>query len=102
MPLPHRDSAQTASVLAALADELSQWRHGYDLARQTGLKSGSLYPILIRLAERGLVTARWEEGQQAGRPRRHLYRLTDAGAAVAADRPARAAPARHGLAERTA
>jgi DNA-binding PadR family transcriptional regulator len=89
-------------VLAALADEPAQWRHGYDLARQTGLKSGSLYPILIRLADRGLVTARWEEGQPAGRPRRHLYRLTDAGAAVAADRPARAAPPRRGLAGRTA
>jgi len=48
-------SAQTLSVLAALCDQPSQWQHGYALARQTGLKSGTLYPILIRLADRGLV-----------------------------------------------
>jgi Transcriptional regulator PadR-like family len=41
------------------------------IAKDTGLKSGSLYPILIRLADRGLVEARWEEEQPAGRPRRH-------------------------------
>ena len=87
-------SAQTLSVLAALCAEPREWRHGYGIARDTGLKSGSLYPILIRLADRGLVEARWEEGQPAGRPRRHLYRLTpeglaSAGAALAAT-PARA------------
>ena len=43
-------SAQTLSVLAALCQEPSQWQHGYALAKQTGLKSGTLYPILIRLA----------------------------------------------------
>ena len=48
-----RFSAQTLSVLAALCDEPSQWQHGYALAKQTGLKSGTLYPILIRLADRG-------------------------------------------------
>lgn len=87
-------SAQTVAVLAALAAAPAQWRHGYDLARETGLKSGTLYPILIRLAERGLVEACWEEEQPAGRPRRHLYRLTAAGlathAALPAARPARA------------
>ena len=76
-------SAQTLSVLAVLCAEPREWRHGYGIARETGLKSGSLYPILIRLADRGLVEARWEEGQPAGRPRRHLYRLTPEGLASA-------------------
>jgi PadR family transcriptional regulator, regulatory protein PadR len=76
-------SVQTLSVLAALCAEPSQWRHGYALAGQTGLKSGTLYPILIRLADRGLVEACWEDGQPAGRPRRHLYRLTADGLASA-------------------
>jgi hypothetical protein len=49
--------AQTLSVLAALCDEPSEWRHGYALAKQTGLKWGTLYLILIRLADRGLVEA---------------------------------------------
>jgi PadR family transcriptional regulator PadR len=74
-----RFSAQTLSVLAALSSNPSSWRHGYDLAKETALKSGTLYPILIRLAVRGLVEATWEAEQPAGRPRRHLYRLTAAG-----------------------
>jgi DNA-binding PadR family transcriptional regulator len=84
-------SAQTLSVLAALCDEPSQWQHGYALAKQTGLKSGTLYPILIRLADRGLVEACWQDEPRPGRPRRHLYRLTAAGLASAAEALASAA-----------
>jgi PadR family transcriptional regulator, regulatory protein PadR len=100
-------SAQTLSLLAALAAEPSAWRHGYDLAAETGLMSGTLYPILVRLADRKVVEARWEEGEPAGRPRRHLYRLTGDGLATAtaalaaapqaaspAGSPRRVAPAR--------
>jgi DNA-binding PadR family transcriptional regulator len=76
-------SAQTLSVLAVLCDQPSQWQHGYALAKQTGLKSGTLYPILMRLADRELVEARWQDEPQPGRPRRHLYRLTTAGLASA-------------------
>ena len=54
-------SPQTLSVLAALSGQPSQWQYGYVLAKQTGLKSGTLYPILIRLAGRGLVEARWQD-----------------------------------------
>jgi len=60
-------SAQTLLVLAALSGRPADWRHGYDLAKQTGLKSGTLYPILVRLADRGLVEARWEELRPGGR-----------------------------------
>jgi PadR family transcriptional regulator PadR len=77
-------SAQTLSVLAALSEEPSQWRYGYALAKQVGLKSGTLYPILIRLADRGLVEARWQDEPQPGRPRRHMYRVTADGVAAAA------------------
>ena len=80
-------SAQTLAVLAALRDEPSEWRHGYALAKQTSLKSGTLYPILIRLADRGLVEARWQDEPQPGRPRRHLYRLTADGRAAAVAAP---------------
>jgi PadR family transcriptional regulator PadR len=79
----YRFSAQTLSVLASLEADPAAWRHGYLLAKETGLRSGTLYPILIRLAERGLVEACWEEGQPAGRPRRHLYRLSPDGLAAA-------------------
>jgi PadR family transcriptional regulator PadR len=83
-------SAQTLAVLAELCATPSQWRHGYGIARDTGLKSGTLYPVLIRLADRGLVEARWEDEQPAGRPRRHLYRLTAEGLAAAEGALARA------------
>jgi DNA-binding PadR family transcriptional regulator len=85
-------SAQTLAVLAELCATPAQWRHGYGIARDTGLKSGTLYPVLIRLAARGLVEARWEEEQPAGRPRRHLYRLTPEGLAAATAALARAWP----------
>ncbi len=74
-----RFSAQTLSLLAALERNPTAWRHGYQLAKETGLRSGTLYPVLIRLADRGLVEACWEGEQPAGRPRRHLYRLTPDG-----------------------
>ena len=84
-------STQTLAVLAALSDQPSQWQHGYALAKQTGLKSGTLYPILIRLADRGLVEACWQDEPAPGRPRRHLYRLTAAGLASATEALASAA-----------
>ena len=69
MPRARRPSPQTAVVLQALAGQPADWRYGYELGQQVGLKAGSLYPILIRLADRGLLEARWEElsGERAGR-----------------------------------
>ena len=72
-------SEQTMAVLLALAEEPAAWRHGYELCQQTGLKAGSLYPILIRLADREWLETMWETEVPAGRPARHLYRLTDLG-----------------------
>ena len=88
-------SAQTLSVLAVLCARPQMWHHGYDIARETGVKSGTLYPILIRLADRGWLEASWEDEQPAGRPRRHLYRLTSEGLARSGKALAEApAPAR--------
>ena len=91
-----RPSPQTVSVLDALAEQPQLWRYGYELGRQVGLRSGSLYPILMRLAERRLVEAAWESDPPAGRPPRHLYRLTAAGIEAAAALAASPhAPERH-------
>jgi PadR family transcriptional regulator, regulatory protein PadR len=65
-------------VLQALAADPARWRYGYDLATEVHLKSGSLYPILIRLADRELLETSWEPGPP-GRPPRHMYRLTPTG-----------------------
>lgn len=72
-------TSATLAVLSSLAREGGEWHYGYDLLSKSGLKSGSLYPILIRLADRGFLEARWEDPVPPGRPPRHLYRLTDAG-----------------------
>jgi DNA-binding PadR family transcriptional regulator len=82
-------SAQAVSVLRALAADPSRWRYGYDLATEVHLKSGSLYPILVRLADRGLLEATWEPGPE-GRPPRHLYRLGGAGREYLAGLPSAA------------
>jgi DNA-binding PadR family transcriptional regulator len=77
--LRHRaHSAQTIALLRALAEDPSRWRYGYDLCIELRLKSGSLYPILIRLADRGLLESSWEPADP-GKPPRHLYRLTGTG-----------------------
>jgi DNA-binding PadR family transcriptional regulator len=92
MTRPRRPSPQTARVLGALAQDPSRWRYGYELGVELGLPSGSLYPILVRLSDRGLLEASWEDEPPAGRPRRHLYRLTGPGLAYAAEHlPTRAA-----------
>jgi PadR family transcriptional regulator PadR len=90
--MTRRHSPQTLAVLDALAARPDEWRHGYELGAEVGLPSGSLYPILMRLSERGLLEAAWEPEPPRGRPARHLYRLTPAGLAAArAPRPAPAA-----------
>jgi DNA-binding PadR family transcriptional regulator len=91
-------SPQAVRVLLALAADPAQWRYGYDLATEVHLKSGSLYPILIRLADRDLLETSWEPAPP-GRPPRHLYRLTPTGrqyvAALDVSRAERPAPRRH-------
>lgn len=78
-----RPSPQTRAVLLALAAKPERWNHGYDLCRSLDLKAGTVYPILIRLAERGLLVTAWEEDQPKGRPPRHLYRISPDGAEYA-------------------
>jgi DNA-binding PadR family transcriptional regulator len=78
------------ALLEAFATRPGESRHGYDLMKATGLSSGTLYPLLMRMADKGLVQAQWREPAQPGRPARHIYRLTGAGLALA--RAGEAAP----------
>jgi PadR family transcriptional regulator PadR len=73
-----RLSPQTLRILDAFLHHPSEWKYGYDLSRNTGLKSGTLYPILMRLADRKLLETSWEAGE-IGKPARHMYRLTPHG-----------------------
>ena len=72
-----RPSKQMRSLLTALMAEPAAWRHGYDLMKSTGLSSGTLYPLLMRMTEQGLVEAEWQEPARLGRPARHAYRLRE-------------------------
>jgi PadR family transcriptional regulator PadR len=83
MPRRSNISCQTQALLATLATEPQAWRHGYELSKLTGLKSGTLYPLLIRLNDQGLLASRWQPVKQAGRPPRHVYQLTLSGLALA-------------------
>ena len=85
-----RTSKQTLTLLGALTAKPSQWHYGYALSRETALMSGTLYPILMRLEERGWLETQWETPEQlaearGGRPPRHMYRLTASGRACATE-----------------
>lgn len=75
-------SKQMRTLLGALSVDRGAWRHGYDLMKETGLSSGTLYPLLMRMTDQGLVEAEWQEPAQPGRPARHAYRLTATGYAL--------------------
>ncbi len=50
--------------------------YGFAIMERTGIKSGSLYPILSRLEGLGWITGEWETPQPEGRPPRRYYELT--------------------------
>ena len=73
-----RLSPQTLRVLERFVERPTAWRYGYELSRETGLKSGTLYPILMRLAKYSLLETKWVTTED-GVPPRHTYRLTPNG-----------------------
>ena len=80
---------QTALVLEALA---AGRHHGFDIMDATDLPSGTVYPILRRIEEAGLVRARWERdgaARREQRPPRRYYELTAGGTARLAEARAR-------------
>jgi len=76
-------SKPARALLAALLAARDRWSHGYELASLTGIKSGTLYPLLIRLEAEGFLEAEWQQPVASGRPPRHAYRLTAAGQRLA-------------------
>jgi PadR family transcriptional regulator, regulatory protein PadR len=77
-----RISRETLLVLERFLMRPGDWRYGYELSRETGLKSGTLYPILMRLENHSLLEARWVMTEE-GVPPRHTYRLTPTGLELA-------------------
>lgn len=77
----YRLSLQALWVLRALYDDINGDHYGFSISKATGVKSGTLYPILARLETYGLVVSRWEEvdASFAGRPPRRFYSLSAKG-----------------------
>ena len=73
-----RWSPQLTLVLNALRHDREEWRHGYSISKETGIASGTLYPLLARLEDAGWIRARWEDSVR-GRPPRRAYKLTAKG-----------------------
>jgi DNA-binding PadR family transcriptional regulator len=83
MRRPVRFSPAVQIVLEYLVSAPSRWHHGYALMTALSLPSGTLYPVLIRLADSGWLVTRWESPIPGGRPPRHLYRLAPGAAGEA-------------------
>ena len=83
MKRDRKPSAQTLCLLGVLLEQPRAWCHGYDICIATRIKSGTLYPILMRLSDRGLLEHKWQASPEEGRPPRHVYRLTASGTAYA-------------------
>jgi PadR family transcriptional regulator, regulatory protein PadR len=85
-------------VLRVLVADPTALHYGYDLMKAARLPSGTLYPMLARLQQDGLVDSQWEEQRPdaGGRPPRKYYRLTAEGARVARLELAHAATPRSG------
>lgn len=78
-------TAPLERVLRVLVADPSAPHYGYDLMKAARLPSGTLYPMLARLQQEGLVDSQWEDQRPdaGGRPPRKYYRLTAEGARVA-------------------
>jgi PadR family transcriptional regulator len=72
-----RMTLQTMRLVGKMLQDPDASYYGLDLSRVTGLKSGTLYPILARLEKAGWLDSEWEvlDPREAGRPARRLYRL---------------------------
>lgn len=85
MTAERRVTRQTERILSTLMSDPAQEWCGSQIAPAAQLKSGTLYPALLRMERFGWLTWRWEQidPSEEGRPRRRLYKLTDEGALAA-------------------
>lgn len=93
MGRPPNASHQARLLLTTMLEQPRAWRYGYELSKATGLASGTLYPLLMRLNDRGFLDSRWQEPERAGRPPRHAYRLSTLGVELAREEESTAADA---------
>ena len=78
---PIRITVPFTKVLSTFVSHSKQQYSGADICRQTGLKSGTVYPMLLKMAENGWLKDEWEkvDPKKVGRPKRRMYLLTEKG-----------------------
>lgn len=91
MTRQRRPSSATMKILNCLSAE-PEGLHGYRVMQASGLASGTLYPILARLADRGWLEKHWETDPEANGPPRRIYTLTPVGHAQLRDVSTKASP----------
>jgi PadR family transcriptional regulator, regulatory protein PadR len=69
-------------VLRAFLEDPSAPRYGYDLMKSAKLPSGTLYPMLARLEDQGLVTSAWETPSETIQRPRKYYQLSGEGVRI--------------------
>ena len=71
----------TQLVLQALLTEPDRELSGLEIATATGLRSGTVHPVLARLERMNWAASRWEDidPHVEGRPARRYYQLTAVG-----------------------
>ncbi|MFE3033016.1 PadR family transcriptional regulator [Streptomyces canus] len=76
-----RVTTTVAKTISAFLQDPDEPQYGMSLMEQTGLASGTLYPILMRLQKEGWLDVSVEQIDPAveGRPRRKNYLLTQTG-----------------------
>jgi len=74
-----RITTPTLMVMQAIAQGYDGDVYGLLISQETGLGTGTVYPILERLEGAGWVEGRWESEQPSGRPRRRFLSLTNLG-----------------------
>jgi PadR family transcriptional regulator, regulatory protein PadR len=76
-----RITGPTLKVIGQMLAAPESGTSGAEIAKATGVQTGTLYPILFRLEKAGWLSSKWEEGDPSklGRPRKRLYQLTALG-----------------------
>jgi PadR family transcriptional regulator, regulatory protein PadR len=101
MTAEQRITKQTEQILQALMSDPTAGWSGAEIGPMTGIKSGTLYPALLRMERFGWLSWQWEDvdPSEEKRPRKRLYTLTGKGEQVAREIESEAA-ARHRQRER--
>jgi PadR family transcriptional regulator PadR len=74
-----RTTIALVQAASALMSRPADKHWGYELSRESGVRSGVMYRLLTRLLNEGWLSDGWEEDRVRGRPPRRYYQVTTKG-----------------------